>query len=195
MQVLNEQKRLKIIAAAAELFATQPFHKVLLSEVAEAAGVGKGTVYTYFKGKEDLYVSVLFAGFSDLVARLETQINEDMHSPTEILQAIVREIVGFACQNPYHFEVMRTVGVRQFIDHTRWREKRRELTQLIESVIRKGIDQGVFRDLHPELTARLIPGCVRSLTVDGIDAAEAPVLRDHILRFVLAALQPGGGTQ
>jgi len=45
MQVMDEKKRIKILSVAAEKFASQPFHKVLLSKVAEAAGVGKGTSY------------------------------------------------------------------------------------------------------------------------------------------------------
>lgn len=67
MQITDEQKRVNILAAAAELFASQPFHKVVLSDVAEKAGVGKGTLYIYFKSKEDLYFSVLLGGFSNLV--------------------------------------------------------------------------------------------------------------------------------
>lgn len=52
MQVQDEEKRLKILTAAAELFAAQPFHKVCLSDVAEAAAVGKGTLYTYFNNND-----------------------------------------------------------------------------------------------------------------------------------------------
>ena len=57
MQRPDEQKRQLIIDTAARFFATQPFHKVRLDDVAAAAQVGKGTLYIYFKSKEDLYVS------------------------------------------------------------------------------------------------------------------------------------------
>ncbi len=192
MQVLNEKKRLKILAVAAELFATQPFHKVIWSDVAEAAAVGKGTLYTYFKSKEDLYFSVLYAGFSDLVGRLRERIGENAHSPGENMALVVGEIVGFAYQNPHHFEVMRTVSGCHAMDHAKWDNKRRELKELIESVIRRGIALGVFEDPHPELTARFIPGCVRSLMIDNIDAVDTRTFTDHILRFVLAALRTKG---
>lgn len=190
MQVLDEQKRLKILAVAAQLFATQPFHKVILSDVAEAAAVGKGTLYTYFKSKEDLYFSVLYTGFSALVDRIRDRIDGNAHSPEENMEVAVREIVGFAYQNPHHFEVMRTVSGCHAMDHAKWDNRRQELKRLIESVIRKGIALGVFEDPHPELTARFIPGCVRSLMIDSIDAVNAEILTAHILRFVRAALQP-----
>ena len=189
MQVLDEEKRLKILLAAARLFATQPFHKVLLSEVAEGAGVGKGTLYTYFKSKEDLYFSVLHNGFSDLVARLRVQIDEESHSPLENLEAAVRGTVEFAFQSPHHFEIMRTVskhhaGVRAKLD-----TERRELKRLIESVIRSGIHGGVFEDPHPELTAPFILGCIRSVLFGGIESVDADTLTAHVLRFVLASIQ------
>ncbi|MGB9712612.1 MAG: TetR/AcrR family transcriptional regulator [Dissulfurimicrobium hydrothermale] len=100
MQVIDERKRAKILSAAAGLFATQPFHKVLLSDVAKAAEVGKGTLYIYFNSKEDLYISVLYNGFSRLVDRLRERIDEDTHSPAENLEMVIREMVNFAYQNP-----------------------------------------------------------------------------------------------
>ena len=188
MQMMDERKRAKILTAAAGLFATQPFHKVLLSDVAEAAAVGKGTLYIYFKSKEDLYLSVLYSGFSGLVNRLRERMDKDTHSPAENLEAMIREIVRFAYQNPHLFEVMRTIPGWEAIDRTRWDAKRMELKALIESVIRTGIAQGVFLDAHPEFTARYIPGCVRSVLLDGIESVDREVLTDHILRFVRTAI-------
>lgn len=193
VQVLDEQKRLKILSVAAKLFATQPFHKVLLSDVAEAACVGKGTVYTYFKSKDDLYLSVLHYGFASLLARLRTWIGEARRSPVEKLSAVIREMVGFSYQNPHHFTLMRTVSESRAEDRiSKWKGNRRELIHLIESVLREGIDRGLFDDPHPELTARFIPGCVRSLMIDATDIVDAATASDHISRFVMAGIQKRG---
>src|SRR5436189_5663814 len=70
MQRPSEVKRRKISDTAARLFATKPFHKVRLDDVAAAAQVGKGTLYIYFKSKEDLYVSLVSEGFTNLVEQL-----------------------------------------------------------------------------------------------------------------------------
>ncbi len=192
MQVMDERKRAKILAAAAGLFATQSFHKVLLSDVAKAAAVGKGTLYIYFKSKEDLYFSVLYSGFSRLIERLRDQMDEDAHGPVGNLEIVIRETVRFAYQNPHLFEVMRTVPGREAIDRPKWDAGRRELKDLIESIIRRGIAQGIFNDPHPELTARYIPGFVRSALLDGIKTVDCEVLIDHILRFVMAAVTVRG---
>lgn len=192
MQVLDDHKRLKILSAAAELFAAQPYHKVLLSDVAEAAGVGKGTLYVYFQSKEDLYLSVRMTGFSDLIGRLRVWIDEEAHSPVENLEAVIREIVDFAFQNPHHFKMMRAISGWQAMNHARWESMRHELIVLIESVIRKGISLEIFEDPHPELTARIIPGSIRSIVFDGIDTMDADTIGTHILRFILAGIRKEG---
>ena len=189
MQVQDEEKRLKILTAAAELFAAQPFHKVCLSAVAEAAAVGKGTLYTYFENKDDLYLSVLYNGFTRLVERLRKWIGESTHSPLENLEAVIQEIVEFAYQNPHHFKLMRSVAQSPGVDRSKWEGTRRELLDLIEAVIREGNRQGLFEDPHPELTARFIPGCVRFLMIDGSDMVDAATVSNHLSRFVLAGIK------
>lgn len=188
MQVMDQRKRAKILTAAAELFAAQPFHKVLLSEVAEAAAVGKGTLYVYFKNKEELYLSVLYSGFSALVDRLHEQMAAGSGDPVENLKTIIRETIRFAFQNPHVFELMRTVSGWHPVDRTQWDAKRRELKALIESIIRKGITQGLFIDPHPQLTAHYIPGMVRGALIDGINSVDREMLTAHIVRFVLCAI-------
>jgi AcrR family transcriptional regulator len=193
MQVPDEQKRLRIIAAAAELFAAQPFHKVLLSDVAETAGVGKGTLYIYFKNKDDLYLSVLYSGFDELVAELQRRLDQERLDPWQHLEAAVGEIVRFAYRNPYMFELMRSVRWCDVLGDDRWKSKRSELKALMESIIRRGIASGAFDDPHPELTARFIPGMVRSVLVEEPPDVDPQTLIEHILRLTRAALaQPGG---
>jgi AcrR family transcriptional regulator len=188
MQVTDEKKRLKILSVAAEKFAALPFHKVLLSDVAAAAVVGKGTLYTYFKSKEELYLAVLYNGFSQLVDRLRDRMKKDSLGPAEDLDMVILEIVHFAYQNPHLFDVMRAVPGWEPADRTKWEAKRRELKSLIESIIRQGIAVGAVVDSNPELTSRYIPGLVRSALLGGMKNVDREVLTHHIQRFVRAAL-------
>ena len=55
----RDAKRERILAAATAVFAERDFHRVQVSEVAERAGVGKGTVYLYFPSKDDLHQAAL----------------------------------------------------------------------------------------------------------------------------------------
>ncbi|HCX95501.1 MAG TPA: TetR/AcrR family transcriptional regulator, partial [Spirochaetaceae bacterium] len=89
-----DEKYDRILDAAAALFARHPFHKVLLSDVARDASVGKGTLYLYFKSKEELYFAVLFRGFSNLVNRLRETLSTSTSDPEAQLGCIVREMVN-----------------------------------------------------------------------------------------------------
>lgn len=54
----KEAKRRKLVTAAARVFARDGYGKTRMAAVAEAAGVGKGTLYEYFPSKEDLFLEV-----------------------------------------------------------------------------------------------------------------------------------------
>lgn len=179
-------KRDRILNAAEELFATQPFHKVLLSDVAAAAGVGKGTVYLYFKSKEDLYVSLLYRGFAGLVDRMRARLaNEDL-SPVEHLRQIVQDVVERVRHRKRCAEMLR--GPVSPCTSEAWELKRREMRAIVESVLRSGVEQGVFLDPHPELTAHYILGMAKS--VHGIEPEDADpeLLTGHLVHFILASL-------
>jgi AcrR family transcriptional regulator len=184
MQVLDEEKRQKILAAAAELFATQPFHKVLLSDVAEAAGVGKGTLYVYFKSKEDLYFSLFSQGFSKLLASVRQRIAAEPNDAMTRLECVIGEYVSFAVQNPQLFELLGSDAS----ERPERVQNRRELVTLIESLIREGITQGQFDDSHPELTARYIAALLRSVFVCREHHVDPDTVREHLSQFVRKAL-------
>ncbi|HSI33154.1 MAG: TetR/AcrR family transcriptional regulator [Phycisphaerae bacterium] len=161
MQRPDEKKRQQIVRAAARLFATRPFHKVKLDDVAAAAAVGKGTLYVYFQSKDDLYYSLIYEGFAQLVDRLAAQFSDAEPAPREGLRTLCREVVGFGFANPHFFELIRAAGGT--MRHPRWEGKRRDLVELIERTIRRGVAAGDFDDPHPEITAVCIPGLIRSI--------------------------------
>lgn len=58
----REQRRNDIIDAARKLFADKDFDEVSMNEIAEEVGLGKSTLYLYFKNKESLYFAVVLRG-------------------------------------------------------------------------------------------------------------------------------------
>jgi AcrR family transcriptional regulator len=136
----------------------------------------------------NLYLSVLYNGFAQLVERMQRRLNQDQVGPLENLEAVIREMVQFAYQNPHMFELMRTVPWGSVIESAQWDSKRNELRALIESIIRRGIACGALSDPHPYFTARFIPSLVRSVLMEGTQSIDVRTLTEHILRFVRAGL-------
>jgi AcrR family transcriptional regulator len=188
MQRPSEIKRRKISDTAARLFATKPFHKVRLDDVAAAAQVGKGTLYIYFKSKEDLYVSLVSDGFTHLVQQLA---NVAELPPQQALTEIIRQLVIFSFGHPNFFEMMRTVP--QLTNHQSLLRMRKELSDLITKTLRRGIRQGIWSDPNPELTATIIPGMLRSAMLYGPRELDQDALIEHILRLVFEGIGRGNG--
>jgi AcrR family transcriptional regulator len=182
MQRPDEKKRQLIAATAARLFATRPFHKVKLDDVAAEAGVGKGTLYVYFKSKEDLYLWLIFDAFAQLVAHLESRLRGGALAPGASLRVIVVELVRFAFDHPQLYELMRTAGPAT--KDQRWAEKRKEFTGLIEQTIRQGNADGTFADPYPEITAQCVPGLVRSVMLFGPKGLDEATVAGQITRLL-----------
>jgi AcrR family transcriptional regulator len=186
MQILSEEKRERILSAASVLFATYPFHKVLLSDVAKNASVSKGTVYTYFKDKEHLYASVIYEDFFHMLDQLKDRIESENIEPYESIKLIIEKLIEHAYQNPHFFELSKNTHP-QTIKHPEWNRKRVEFYGFIQTIIEKGIALGKFDDPYPELTARFIPGLIRSALLDGVKISKQ-TLYNHIIRFLDAGL-------
>jgi AcrR family transcriptional regulator len=187
MQRLDEKKREKILTTAARLFATRPFHQVRLEDLAAEAQVGKGTLYIYFKNKEDLYCSLIHDGFVRLNEQFKLQISEDT-PPVDALKRIVRHVVAFAMAYPYFYELMRSMGIT-LKDHKGLCQQRRAMIGAIENILRRGVRQGIWFDPHPDLTANFIPGMVRAAILYGPKNVDENALVEQILRLLRQGLQ------
>src|SRR5262249_61702564 len=73
----HDDKRQRILAAATAVFAERDFHRVQVSEVAERAGVGKGTLYLYFRNKDALREGALRASLERLAGEVEHEAAAD----------------------------------------------------------------------------------------------------------------------
>src|SRR5262249_25606246 len=78
-KISAEERRQRILAAALEAFAEQGFAAARLDDVAENAGVAKGTLYLYFKDKEALFEALILSAIAPVLARFEAlAVQEDV---------------------------------------------------------------------------------------------------------------------
>jgi AcrR family transcriptional regulator len=90
----RDDKRERLLAAAAAVFAERAFHQVQVSEVAERAGVGKGTVYLYFPTKDDLHRAALEASLDSI--RVDVEAAAAANAPLdETLRMVVVSVLRF----------------------------------------------------------------------------------------------------
>ncbi len=163
------ERRKQILEEAARLFSARRFDEVLMDDIAQGAGVAKGTLYTYFADKEELYFAVVFEGISRLnqqvLAKASIQID-----PEKKLRKIVHAIVSFVAQNGFFFKLMSIEesksGTGKSVNRERWREQRRIQLEAIESVLIDGREKGHFSVPHPPVEAAILRDMVRSTVIN-----------------------------
>ena len=87
MQKKNEQTMNRIFDSAENLFSKKDFHEVKMEEIAKNANVGKGTIYTYFKSKEDLLFKCLMHNLEDHHKKFSEVVNTDKDFKTTLKDA------------------------------------------------------------------------------------------------------------
>ena len=149
----KENRRRQILAAAQSVFSDKGFSGATMEDIARKAELSPGTLYLYFKNKEDLYASLCLRILAYMLVRLEGLAEET--EPLAKLRALKRILVdvyefdGSALIDMFHLqssETLRNISpeLRAHIE----RRSRRALGEMAR-LFQEGISQGVFIDRHP----------------------------------------------
>src|SRR5690606_40912251 len=79
----NKPKYMQIVDAAVIAIAENGYHQAQVSKIAKQAGVADGTIYLYFKNKEDILISVFQEKMAVFVSKLEQILNKDLSARSE----------------------------------------------------------------------------------------------------------------
>lgn len=197
------RRQADILAAAEELFASRGFHLTSMEDVAARAEYATGTIYRYFKNKEDLYLELLRRKLAEYLAALRRAAAADA-PPAERLRALIRCKARFFHENAaflgiYITELDARPGPRLGLCVPGPCEGLyREIVGILRGVLREGMEAGEFAEMNADLAASAINGLTNQALLDagrgGFDPAEAEAV---ILRFVegglLAGRRPAGG--
>ncbi len=153
----------KILDAAARLFACQRFHEARMEDVAAAAEVGKGTLYRYFKDKDELYRALFERAGSGISARLRDE-TEAVERPRAGLEAVVRAIVGYFDENPHLFDLIQHAeALRHPKALAPWQRWRDEVSGRVLALFDEARQSGEFAVRDPALASLLFLGSLRSV--------------------------------
>ncbi len=161
----REQKkalhRRRILETAREVFFRDGFVDANLDEVAQQAGVAKGTLYRYFESKADLYVAVL-AHNGELFAEKMRRARSDAADPSEQIRRIKRFYFQHWTSNPEYFQIFWAVENQALIGDlppsaeeqvTRLWE---ECLNILADAIEAGVEAGHFRECDAWETANIL---------------------------------------
>jgi TetR/AcrR family transcriptional regulator, fatty acid metabolism regulator protein len=153
------RKRDTILRAAVEVIAERGYFGARMAEVAERAQVADGTLYLYFKGKEDLLVSI-FEDYVEAFLRLARRDLAGVSDARRKLALVVeRHLASLERDRPLaHVLQIELRHTRRFLRRVA-KGRVADYLALLEEIVREGVHQGVFRaDVPPEVAARAVFG-------------------------------------
>ncbi|MGH2792947.1 MAG: TetR/AcrR family transcriptional regulator [Actinomycetota bacterium] len=153
-----------IVTAAAKLFEERGYRNTTIEDIAHYLGIAKPTVYAHVESK----AAVLEAIFERLLGRLRGGLHEIAQNdpdPLDEARAMIRFLVEAAGDlRPYFLIFFGDERELEARTRKRFRGWAREVTELVEGVIQRGIDAGEFpKELDPKIAAYLIIGMVTSV--------------------------------
>ncbi len=171
----RRNRRLEIMQAAEKLFTSRRFHEITLDDVTREASVGKGTIYRYFRDKDDLFFQTAMSGFDELCELLQRTTTDRTPFAAELLEACEKVGAFFRKRRPL-FRMMQSEESRmQWCRgelRRQWTAHREKLASAMAEVLRKGAQEGSVRgDVAPRVLARILLGMLRT---HARDLAESP---------------------
>lgn len=177
-------KRERILIAAERIFARHGFFAARVSEIAREAGVADGTIYLYFKSKDDLLISL----FENRMKQVNDKLRQAIAGkpPIEQLRAFIQAYLQLVSDEPTAAEVL-TIELRQSSKFMKEYDNPQfaDFLRMLGGIIADGQARGELDAAVPShIAARMIFGIVDELAL-------AWVLAKQPLRSAAPATAPG----
>lgn len=184
-QVDKEKKKEEIILAALKVFAEKGFYKTTIADISKEAGIGKGTVYEYFRTKEEILgkgFKLLAQGLNNFMDELENKnisplgkiqylIENTFTEFTKFGDGLLKVIMDFWAEGvkSNHPDILGFIDLKNF--YQRYRE-------MIAKIIQEGIEKGEFRSCNAVMEASILIASMDGLTLQWIMDPELFTIED-----------------
>jgi TetR/AcrR family transcriptional regulator len=185
---MNKTKKV-IFEAAIKSFSRRGYHKTTMDEIAETAGVAKGTLYYHFKSKEEIFTFIIDEG----VKVIENEIKDRtdyLDNPVDRLRMVCQVQLELVIK---YLEFFKTVFSQIWGDEERQNQLRGVVVRyykLIEGYIREAADEGIVAKTNIEIIAFNFFGVMSSTVAYSLMHRDMDVdeLIDTLLEFIMRGI-------
>lgn len=163
-------RREAILEAARECFFRDGFEATTISQIAEKVELSTGTLYLYFKNKEEIYVSILEEGLEILYTLMKGS-EQTGATPSELLEGYADAYYRFYTEHGEYFDIMfflrrpdRRIELEGDLEE-KLESQTTNCLGLVESAIEKGIKEGDFRTVSPYEASRVMWATMNGIMV------------------------------
>jgi len=175
-----------IYNAVVELFKEQGIEGVTIQNVAQKAGTATGTIYNYFKNKEEILEYVSSKTFQNFLDVLSDAIKDK--KPVEKLRAFLKCSFEFFVEHRGTFKIIERAKLDDRIDDSKRSQSEDAVVQIVNDIIEEGVHKGDFRKTDVSQTAMAILSLVVGMTKLNISSNLIDPERDA--NFIISFVSP-----
>lgn len=189
---MMQAKGRRILEAAMETFSLKPYHQVTIEEIAVLACVGKGTVYEYYKSKNELYLAVFEEGGRMYLREMENSLEIDGTAVEKVTSLITTHVafISHYRKRALLFLADQPMMAPREVRHAFTARQSRFLS-LVRGTILQGIEEGVFRPVDADMASHFVMGGIISLWPLALSGEDNVLLNREaeVVELVLAGIK------
>ncbi len=193
----KQKKRKEIMDAAIAVFSRAGYHRTKIKDVADEAGVGKGTVYEYFESKEDLFLCMCEYLHKQFIEN-QTLALKAFSDPEQAVRALITSTIENASM--WTSLIYLNIDVWSEMDRKGEEDKLRrymarmfkQMTEGVSESIRRGQDEGAFKDFDADLVSHILLAALDGLMFQLLinkDMFDLPAMADTLSGVLLDGLR------
>ncbi|MFO1519308.1 MAG: TetR/AcrR family transcriptional regulator [bacterium] len=189
---IQSDKYQKIIQAATHVFASKGFYNSKVSDIAREADVADGTIYLYFKNKDDILISIFEYSMDTFIGSVEKTL-EGIEDPIEKLHRFIRLHLELVQNNQDVAQVLQ-IELRQSSKFMKEyaATKFRDYLDLISKILEEGQKSGVFTaKINPSIVKRAIFGAVDEMALEWVLMKKKKYTMDQVADQICEMLTEG----
>ena len=152
----QSRRRHEIFHQVVNVFLKKGFQETSMREIAEAAGLGKSTLYDYFKTKEEILIYFFEDSFNDLTETAQTLAMQNAPADKRLRQIMEMYLESMQANKNLFLKLTLESQRLKLESQKVIQAKRHAFQDLVRALIEEGIREGVFRKVNPLLAARLL---------------------------------------
>jgi len=184
MKLKKAEKRQLIMNAAIKIFANAGYFNSRVSDIAKEAGIADGTIYLYFKSKDDVLAAIFDEAITQFI-EIATKELSGVKDPIEKLEKIAWLHLKNLGSNKdlasvFQIEFRHNIMFMEKISKTRLDE----YFAIIHKAVEEGQKQGIFRGIHPRFAAKLFFGMIDEMVTNWLISPRNYKLEDSASQIV-----------
>jgi AcrR family transcriptional regulator len=180
--------RERILYEAAKLFGRQGYHGTTTREIASAVGIRQPSLFHHFPTKGAVIEALLEWDLGLALPRVYKIARQAESPAVRLYRYLVADVTHLATA-PYNLSGVYTEEVIGSPEFALWARRREELHDIVEGIVREGMESGTFVRMDPNMVRQAMSGIlVRVITIHSGGRGAADALADEVARLLVRGL-------